>query len=417
MLRAELALVGTGGSPLFQLALHHFGEELFRLDQGNLHVAVGIALEEELLLHETGKDIKYREGLGGQAGLDEVILRVPVGQFIELFGLLSGEEFVDLGDQPGELGNEFHDTFGDDDHAEVLAVRRALFHGISDVSGDLREGHLLLSHFLTDEADVGLGLQGAFQGNVGSGTAHDLDEMPVLLGGIGIAGDVADQFGIRLGRGVKTEGSFDIFVLQVAVDRLGAADDLDAGVVGSHVLGQHSRVGVGIVAADDHDRGQAVSGSHFGHDLELFFRFQLGTAGTDDVETAGVAVFIDKLIRKLNEIIVDQSGGAALEAKEDVVAVRGLERIVQAADHVMPAGSLAAGKDHADHLLLRRGVVAALFEGDFVVAVGVGEEGLDLVLIRHTFGGRADFDGNPGNTAAERRGKFGAVLISCFLKG
>ena len=97
--------------------------------------------------------------------------------------------------------------------------------------------------------------------------------MPILLGGIGVALDIADDLAEGLGGGVEAEGAFDVLVLQVAVDGLGAADHLHAGVVGGKVLGQHSRVGVGIVAADDHDGVDAVLFAVFGNDGKLLLVF------------------------------------------------------------------------------------------------------------------------------------------------
>ena len=83
----------------------------------------------------------------------------------------------------------------------------------------------------------------------------------------------------------------------------------------------------------------------------------------------------------------------------------------------MPAGGLAAGKDHAHHLLAGRGGIGTLGEGDFILAVGIGEEGPDLFLIRHALGGLAHLDADLRDAAAKHAGKLGAVLIPGFLKG
>ena len=68
---------------------------------------------------------------------------------------------------------------------------------------------------------------------MGCGTAHNLYKVPVLLGGVGITLNVANNLAVGLGSGVEAEGALDILVLQVAVNGLGAADDLHAGVVGN----------------------------------------------------------------------------------------------------------------------------------------------------------------------------------------
>ena len=98
---------------------------------------------------------------------------------------------------------------------------------------------------------------------------------------------------VGLCSGIETERALDILVLQVAVDGLRAADNLYAGVVCSEVLSQYSCVGVGIVATDDNDCGDAMLLADFSSDCELFLSLQFGSAGTDDIETAGVSVCID----------------------------------------------------------------------------------------------------------------------------
>ena len=80
----------------------------------------------------------------------------------------------------------------------------------------------------------------------------------------------------------------------------------------------------------------------------------------------------------------------------------GLQRVVQTADDVVAAGRLSAGKDHAHDLLLRRGGVLTLLEGDLVFAVGIGEQRLDLVLIRDALGGAAAAHTNTRNAVSEQ---------------
>jgi len=68
--------------------------------------------------------------------------------------------------------------------------------------------------------------------------------MPVLLGTVGIALDIADQFAVGLRGGVETKRDFNEFVLQVPVDGLGAADDLDSMVLFQEILGKDCCIGV-----------------------------------------------------------------------------------------------------------------------------------------------------------------------------
>ena len=127
--------------------------------------------------------------------------------------------------------------------------------------------------------------------------AHDLDEVPVLLGREGVPAHVAGQFGVNLGGGVETEADLDLLVLQVAVDGLGASDDPDVGFLGLEIFGQDGRVGVGIVPADHH-QGRDSGFFEVRLDLlELLRGFQLGAARTDDVEPAGVAVVFQATYR------------------------------------------------------------------------------------------------------------------------
>ena len=251
---------------------------------------------------------------------------------------------------------------------------------------------------------------------MGSGTAHDLDEVPVLLGGVGIPLDVADDLAVGLGGGVEAEGALNVLVLQVAVDGLGAADDLHAGVVSGKILGQHRGVGVGVVAADDDDGVDAVLLAHARRHGELLLGFQLGSAGADDVESAGVAELVDVCVVKDQVIVFQKTAGAALEAVEDIVGIGCLQGIVQAADHVVAAGSLAAGQDHAHDLLFGLGGVLADLKGYLVLAVGVGEQGGNLFLVGNALGGFAGLNGNFGDTLSEHTRQLGGILVSCNLE-
>ena len=251
---------------------------------------------------------------------------------------------------------------------------------------------------------------------MGSGTTHDLDKVPVLLGGVGVTLDVADDLAVGLGGGVEAEGTLDVLVLQVAVDGLGAADHLNAAVVGGKILGQDCGIGVGVVAADDDDGGDTVLLADAFGNGELLLSLQLGSAGADDVKSAGVAVLVDVFVVEDNIVILQQTAGAALEAVEDVFLVAGLQRVVQAADDVVAAGCLTAGKDHAHDLLLGLRGVLTLLEGDLILAVGIGEQRLDLFLIRDALSGAAAAHTNIRNPVSEHTRKLGTVLVSCNLE-
>ena len=55
-------------------------------------------------------------------------------------------------------------------------------------------------------------------------------------------------------------------------------------------------------------------------------------------------------------------------------------------------------------------------ESDLVFAVGIGEQRLDLFLIRDALGGAAAAHTNIRNPVSEHTRKLGTVLVSCYLE-
>ncbi len=166
--------------------------------------------------------------------------------------------------------------------------------------------------------------------------------MPVLLGRVAVSLDVSDQLAVGLRSCIESEGSLDILVLQVTVDGLRAADNLDAGIVCSHVLSKNCCVGIGIVAADDDDRSDAMLLADLSRNRELLLGLQLGSAGTDDVKAAGVPELVDVLVIHDDVIILKKTARAALEAVQNIVLVSCLQRVIQTADYIVSAGCLSA---------------------------------------------------------------------------
>ena len=183
-----------------------------------------------------------------------------------------------------------------------------------------------------------------------------------------------------------------------------------------HVLCKYGCVGVGIVAADDNDSGKTVLLRNFGNDSELLLSFELSSAGTDDIETAGVSVFINKGIGELNVIVIDESAGATLEAEKNVVLVGSLQCVIETCDNVVSAGCLSARKDNADNLLLSSCSVLSLNKGNFLFSVSVREKSLDLLLIRYALCCFALAYADVCDAVSEHSGKLRIILISCFLK-
>ena len=92
----------------------------------------------------------------------------------------------------------------------------------------------------------------------------------------------------------------------------------------SKVLSQNCCVCIGIVTADNYNRSDSVLLAYLGGNLELLLGFQLGSAGADDIETAGITVLIDVCIIKNNLIVFDQTTGTALETVKNVFLIRSL---------------------------------------------------------------------------------------------
>ena len=154
------------------------------------------------------------------------------------------------------------------------------------------------------------------------GTPHQLDEMPVLACRVAVALYVADQLGVSLGSRVKTEGCLDLVVFQVAVDGLRAADDLYAVLLGSIILCQYTGVGVGVVTADDDNGFDVQLADNFKSFLELVFLFQLGSAGTDHVKAARIAVRLKVVCCDFHIVVVNKPARSHEETIETVLRVQ-----------------------------------------------------------------------------------------------
>ena len=99
-------------------------------------------------------------------------------------------------------------------------------------------------------------------------------------------------------------------------------------MMSSTVFSQNGCVGVGVVTADDNDGSDAVLPAYLYDNFKLFFLFQFGSAGTDDVEAAGVSVPVDEFIIKYDIVVIDQAAWAALETIQFVFLVGSLQGIV-----------------------------------------------------------------------------------------
>ena len=115
------------------------------------------------------------------------------------------EQVVEFGYELFHGRYELYEAFGNEYGAEVEAGVGSVNNDADDLVNDLVECHLLGSDFLAYEADVGLRLQSALERDVACGASHEADEVPVFLGGVGVALYVANQFAIDLAGGVEAE--------------------------------------------------------------------------------------------------------------------------------------------------------------------------------------------------------------------
>ena len=182
------------------------------------------------------------------------------------------------------------------------------------------------------------------------------------------------------------------------------------------ILGQDSRIRVGIVAADDDNRCKAMFLSRLGRRLELLRSLNLCSARTDDIKPACVAVCIDEGVIKFNAVVVNQSARAALEAEQDILPVRRLQRVIQTGDDIVSARCLAAGENDTNNLLFRRGCIGSLLEGNLLLSIGVREQASDLLLICNTLGGLSLPDADVRDSVSEHTRKLRLVFQSFFLK-
>ena len=75
VLCTELALVGTSLLTCIQIVLDQSREQLLGLDQRDLNITMGIALQEQLLLNALRQNCEDGKGLLGQTVFDEGMIR------------------------------------------------------------------------------------------------------------------------------------------------------------------------------------------------------------------------------------------------------------------------------------------------------------------------------------------------------
>ena len=77
-------------------------------------------------------------------------------------------------------------------------------------------------------------------------------------------------------------------------------------------------------------------------DFELLLGLELCSSGTDDVESSGVAVLVDKLVSHDDVLVLEDSAGSSDESVELVLRVCLHKCVIEAADDIVSAGRLSA---------------------------------------------------------------------------
>lgn len=317
-----------------------------------------------------------------------------------------------LGDELLHCGDKLNKTFGDQYRTEVITGSGALSNYACDIGNDIVERLVLGFYFFANDTYVRLTLEGAFERDMAGGTSHKLDEVPILTGGVSVTLDITDYFGIGLTSRIKTEGRFDLVVLEVTVNRFGAADNLDAVVLCGIVLCEYAGVRVGVVSADDNDGLDAQFTDNLETAFELVGFFELRTTGADHIKTAGVAIFVNDAVGQFDVLMVYQAAGTHQEAVKLVGGILLFKLIVETADNVVAAGSLTTGKNDTD---IHRSVFFLFVAGNELNerhTIGIGEECFNLFLVAYALGGFAFFD---AHIAAKPCGKLGLVSGACNL--
>ena len=209
----------------------HVDQQLFGGDQGDLQVAVRVALGEQHV-HDVVRQRGQQVGVvGAEPAPDERRLGIG-GQGGELGGVVR-QYIIEFGDHRVHLRDELDESLGRQHHAVIHALVRTFDDDPRNAVDDAGQRHLPGGDLLRDQGDRRLGLQRHFERHVRGRTPHQFDEVPVLQRGTRVLKDVADHLAVDAGGGIEAEGNRQqVADLQVAVDRFGYADHLHAGTVG-----------------------------------------------------------------------------------------------------------------------------------------------------------------------------------------
>ncbi len=388
VLGCKLAIVLAFLLPLCQLSLTHLREKFFGLDERHLYVAVRVTVERELTSHTFRQRLEGGGILLGQVSDDVFALCLFVQVFI--VSTMSSEQVVQFLNESADGWNKFDKAFGDNDRTEVVACSSTGCDDLAKLFYHLVQREVFLLDFLRNQTDVGLRLKGTFQCDMGSRTSHHLNEMPVFACRITVALNVSNQLGIGFASGVEAEGRLNLVVLQVAVDGLRTANHLYAILLGCIVFCQYTCIGIGVVAANDDNGFDVELADDFKTFLKLFNLLQFGSSGTNHVETARVAIFVNDIGCQFHIVMIDQTAGTQDEAKQAIGWIQLLDGIEKTCNHVVATRSLTTTQDDA-HIHRLAGCLLSRNKLNEGHAVGIREQSLDFLLIVNTLGRSAFF--------------------------
>ena len=325
--------------------------------------------------------------------LEPILAGSKISQSVELV-LMSSHGVVQFGNQALHFGNEFHQSFGNQNDSKVFLVLCTLGDNTANIIGNSTQGHLLCLNFLRNQANIRLCLQGAFQSNVAGGASHQLDKVPVLLGTVGITANISNQLGISLTSSVKSKACFNLLVLQVTVDSLGNTDNTGLLSQLQETLCQQGCICVGVITTDDYDGIQVELFCSGNASCILLWSFNLGASRTNHVESTSVAVFIHKGISNFYIFTIDKSRGTTCKTDNNRILISLLDSVIQTGNNIVSTGSLSTRKNDSNTDFLQGIGIASLLEQGLWLSVSILEQVFQLSLVSNGTGGLSKIDYN-----------------------
>jgi len=141
-------------SSLLQLTHDGKDQQSLGVNLGDLDIAVGISIKQQLAADGSRKPIEQRSLCLFEVG-DDV--------FFDVTFKLICQNLVDLTDQKTHFRDEFNQTFRNQDNSVVLSSISSCLNDVSNVLGDLFESLVSRGNFLTDQTAVDTSLKGTLQ--------------------------------------------------------------------------------------------------------------------------------------------------------------------------------------------------------------------------------------------------------------